>query len=100
MILRIGRVRVRPGMWDAFEAAYREMLEQGGEAPGAEARWLARDADDENRASTVGIWESEEAVAAWLASATHREAAERMASFFDGDYEVHVSEVVHAVRAP
>ncbi len=34
--------KLRPGTWDAYEAAYKEVAEQSGQIPGLRARWLNR----------------------------------------------------------
>ncbi len=40
MRVRIIYGKLRPGTWDAYEAAYKEVAEQSGQIPGLRARWL------------------------------------------------------------
>ena len=93
MIVRIGRGHIRPGTWDAYEAAYRRVLLEGERPPGLIGRWLVRDVEDEHGGYTVGFWDDEEALSEWLESESFAEAQETMRPYFVGDFQVHTCEV-------
>src|SRR3982751_3017956 len=46
MRVRIIYGKLRPGTWDAYEAAYKEIMERAGQVAGLRARWLTRDVDN------------------------------------------------------
>jgi heme-degrading monooxygenase HmoA len=99
VILRIGRGHVKPGTWDAFEEIYGRL--SANPPRGISQRWLVRDVDDENGGFTLGLWESDEAVAEWLNSSAFAEIQEEMRPYFVGDYQVHTCEVrLHDVVGP
>jgi heme-degrading monooxygenase HmoA len=93
MILRIGRGRVKPGSWDEFEKLYETLLVEGEQPDGIRARWLVRDSSDENSGFTIGIWESTETAADWVASDTFADVQEQMRPYFIGDYESYTCDV-------
>jgi hypothetical protein len=45
MRVRIIYGKLRPGTWDEYEQAYKDVMNQAGEIPGLRARWLTRDVD-------------------------------------------------------
>jgi heme-degrading monooxygenase HmoA len=69
MYMRIIWGKLRPGQWDAYEAAYKDVLRPGSEnIRGLKGRWLARDLDDRDAGYSVSLWESVEAMERYEAS--------------------------------
>jgi hypothetical protein len=41
MMLRIIHGKLKPGTWDAYERAYKDVTTKAGKIPGLKGRWLA-----------------------------------------------------------
>lgn len=72
MCVRIIQGRVRPGEWERYETAFREVL-CAEVVPGLKARWLMRDAVDPDAGVSLSLWESEAAMRAYEADTPRRE---------------------------
>jgi hypothetical protein len=59
MRVRIIYGKLRPGAWDGYEAAYREVMGQAGQIPGLCARWLTRDVDRPDAGYSISLWKDE-----------------------------------------
>jgi heme-degrading monooxygenase HmoA len=59
MMLRIIQGKLKPGTWDSYERAYKDVMKKAGKIPGLRGRWLARTADDPDAGYTISLWESE-----------------------------------------
>ena len=65
MRVRIISGKLRPGTWDAYEAAYKEVMAKSGQVPGLRARWLARDVKDPDAGYWISLWEDEASMRAY-----------------------------------
>ena len=65
MRVRIIYGKLRPGTWDAYEAAYKEVMAKSGQVPGLRARWLARDVKDPDAGYSISLWEDEASMRAY-----------------------------------
>ena len=59
MRVRIVYGKLRPGTWDAYEAAYKEVMERSGQIPGLRARWLTRDSTTAMMDIRSALWVDE-----------------------------------------
>ena len=46
MMLRIIHGKLKPGTWDSYERAYKDVVAKAGKIPGLKGRWLAHADDD------------------------------------------------------
>lgn len=46
MMLRIIHGKLKPGTWDSYERAYKDVMAKAGKIPGLRGRWLAPASDD------------------------------------------------------
>ena len=46
MMLRIIHGKLKPGTWDSYERAYKDVMAKAGKIPGLRGRWLAHAVDD------------------------------------------------------
>lgn len=101
MFLRVIQGRLKPGTWDAFEKAYLEATAKAGSVPGLCGRWLTRDIDNPDSGTTISLWASEEALAAYEASDALKNTIQpKLTPFFSGDYRTSRSTVRYAEGDP
>ena len=65
MMLRIIHGKLKPGTWDSYESAYKDVMKTAGKIPGLRGRWLAHATDDPDAGYTMSLWESEAAMKAY-----------------------------------
>jgi hypothetical protein len=46
MMLRIIHGKLKPGTWDSYERAYKDIMAKAGKIPGLRGRWLAHASND------------------------------------------------------
>lgn len=95
MYMRIVWGKLRPGQWDHYEAAYRNVLRPGHEnIRGLQGRWLARDLEDPDAGYSVSLWDSQEALARYEASEFfHHKVKPALQPFFADDFKAAHCEV-------
>ena len=87
MMLRIIHGKLRPGTWDSFERAYKDVMAKAGKIPGLKGRWLAHAIDDPDAGYTMSLWEDEEAMGAYENGDKLRTTIlPQLKPFFSGDY--------------
>ena len=87
MMLRIIHGKLRPGTWDSYERAYKEVTAKAGRIPGLKGRWLAHAVDEPDAGYTMSLWESEAAMRTYENGAIlEKTILPRLKPFFSGDY--------------
>jgi heme-degrading monooxygenase HmoA len=101
MLLRIIRGKLKPGTWDAFEQAYKTVMESAGPVEGLRGRWLVQDLDDPDSGSTISLWTTKEALRAYEDSDLLKNTiTAKLAPFFSGQYETRRCQVRFAEGGP
>ncbi|MGE3643744.1 MAG: antibiotic biosynthesis monooxygenase [Beijerinckiaceae bacterium] len=101
MYLRIINGKLKPGTWDAFEKAYRDVVGEAGAVPGLRARWLTRDVDNPDAGTTISLWESEAAMDAYENSDVLKNKINATLSpYFAGEYRTSKTRVQFADGVP
>src|SRR5262249_23089414 len=62
MMLRIIHGKLKPGTWESYERAYKEVTAKAGKIPGLKGRWLAHAVDDPDAGYTMSLWADEAAM--------------------------------------
>ena len=87
MMLRIIHGKLKPGTWEAYERAYKDVIAKAGKIPGLKGRWLAHAVDDQDAGYTLSLWENEAAMRTYENSAIlQKTILPRLNPFFSGDY--------------
>jgi heme-degrading monooxygenase HmoA len=87
MMLRIIHGKLRPGTWDSFERAYKDVMARAGKIPGLRGRWLAHAVDDPDAGYTMSLWEDEAAMGAYESGdMLQTTILPQLKPFFSGDY--------------
>ena len=87
MMLRIIRGKLKPGTWEAYERAYKDVIAKASKIPGLKGRWLAHAVDDQDAGYTLSLWENEAAMRTYENSAIlQKTILPRLNPFFSGDY--------------
>ena len=87
MMLRIIHGKLRPGTWDLYERAYKEVTAKAGRIPGVKGRWLAHAVDEPDAGYTMSLWESEAAMRTYEnGEILEKTILPRLKPFFSGDY--------------
>lgn len=87
MRVRIIYGRLRPGTWDEYEQAYKEVMSEAGQIPGLRARWLTRDVDDPDAGYSISLWEDEAAMRTYESSDLLKNAIlPKLIPYFSGEY--------------
>ena len=68
MMLRIIHGKLKPGTWESYERAYKEVTAKAGKIPGLKGRWLAHAVDDPDAGYTMSLWADEAAMRAYESS--------------------------------
>jgi heme-degrading monooxygenase HmoA len=87
MMLRIIHGKLKPGTWDSYESAYKDVMKKAGKIPGLRGRWLAHATDDPDAGYTMSLWESEAAMKAYEnGDMLQKTVLPRLKPSFSGDY--------------
>ena len=87
MMLRIIHGKLRPGTWDSYEHAYKDVMANTGKIPGLKGRWLAHAVDDPDAGYTISLWENEGAMRTYESSEVLQNTIlPRLKPFFSGEY--------------
>ena len=87
MIVRIIRGKLRPGTWEAYEAAYKAVLAEHGRFKGLVSRWLVRDTVDRDAGYSISLWADEASMKAYESSDTLKNIINpKLQPFFSGEY--------------
>jgi heme-degrading monooxygenase HmoA len=87
MMLRIIHGKLKPGTWDSYERAYKDVMAKAGKIPGLRGRWLAHASDDPDAGYTMSLWENEAAMRAYESSdILQKTILPQLKPFFSGDY--------------
>jgi heme-degrading monooxygenase HmoA len=97
MFMRIAWGRVRPGHWDAYEAAFTEGLAEES-VPGLAARYLIQDVTQPDQGFSITLWESQEALAAYEGADVRKGRLDRIREHFSGDFNTQRCRVKYARR--
>jgi heme-degrading monooxygenase HmoA len=62
MMLRIIHGKLKPGTWDSYERAYKDVVAKAGKIPGLKGRWLAHADDDPDAGYTISLRENDTAM--------------------------------------
>ena len=85
MMLRIIHGKLKPGTWEAYERAYKDVIAKAGKIPGLKGRWLAHAVDDQDAGYTLSLWENEAAMRIYENSAILQKTIQpRLKPFFSG----------------
>jgi heme-degrading monooxygenase HmoA len=94
MHVRVTWGRVKPGRWDDYERAYREVVLAGqADAPGLQRRILLRDTQDRDTGGTLSFWDSAQAAADYERGELRSRVLPALQEFFAGDFVTHICEV-------
>lgn len=99
MFMRISWGRVNPGMWDEYEAAFKQALEAAGPIEGLKARVISRDLDDPDTGYSVSWWESAEAMEAYENGINVTDIVPKIKPFFAGAFTTNRVQVVYEQEA-
>jgi len=87
MMLRIIHGRLKPGTWESYERAYRDVTAAVGKIPGLKGRWLAHAVDDPDAGYTMSLWENEAAMSSYEnGEVLQKTILPRLKPFFSGEY--------------
>jgi heme-degrading monooxygenase HmoA len=87
MMLRIIHGKLKPGTWESYERAYKEVTAKAGKIPGLKGRWLAHAVDDPDAGYTMSLWADEAAMRAYESSDVLQQTIlPHLKRFFSGDY--------------
>jgi heme-degrading monooxygenase HmoA len=87
MMLRIIHGKLRPGKWDSYESAYKDVMAKTGKIPGLKGRWLAHAVDDPDAGYTISLWANEGAMRTYESSEVLQNTIlPRLKPFFSGEY--------------
>ncbi len=99
MRVRIIYGKLKPGTWDAYEAAYKEAMDQAGHVPGLVARWLTRDVADPDGGYSISLWRDEAAMQAYESGDTLKNTIlPKLTPYFSGDYTTTHCDMRHRER--
>lgn len=99
MWMRITWGKVRPGLWDAFEALYAQVADPHTE--GLVGRQLVRDTVDSDAFFAISVWATREVIDSWEASEQYRERFLNLIDpFMLGAYSVSVCDIRYASAWP
>ena len=87
MMVRIIHGKLKPGTWDAYERAYKEVVAKAGKIPGLKGRWLAHADDDPDAGYTISLWENDAAMRSYESGEVLQNTIlPRLKPFFSGDH--------------
>jgi heme-degrading monooxygenase HmoA len=99
MWMRITWGKVRPGLWESFEALYSQVADP--HTDGLVGRQLARDTVDIDAFFAISVWTSREAIDLWESSEQYRERFLNLIDpFMLGAYSVSVCDIRYASTWP
>jgi heme-degrading monooxygenase HmoA len=87
MLLRIIHGKLKPGTWDSYESAYKNVMAKVGKVPGLRGRWLARAIDDPNAGYSISLWQDEAALRTYESGDVMKKTVlPQLEPFFSGEY--------------
>jgi heme-degrading monooxygenase HmoA len=87
MLVRIIYGKLKPGSWDSYEQAYKEVMSSTGKIAGLRGRWLTRDVDNLDAGYSISVWKDEAAMRAYENSDVLKDTIlPKLKPFFLGDY--------------
>jgi heme-degrading monooxygenase HmoA len=87
MLVRIIYGKLKPGSWDSYEQAYKEVMSSTGKFAGLRGRWLTRDVDNPDAGYSISLWEDEAAMRVYENSDVLKNTIlPKLKPFFSGDY--------------
>jgi heme-degrading monooxygenase HmoA len=87
MLVRIVHGKLKPGTWDSFERAYKDVMSKVGKVPGLRGRWLAHEVDDPTAGYSISLWENEAAMRAYEEGDVLKKTVQpKLEPFFSGQY--------------
>src|SRR5262245_24866697 len=87
MMLRIIHGKLKPGTWDSYERAYKDVMAKAGKIPGLRGRWLAHAVDDPDAGYTMSLWRDEAAMRSYESGdILQKTIVPQLKPFFSGDY--------------
>jgi heme-degrading monooxygenase HmoA len=87
MMLRIIHGKLKPGTWNSYEQAYKEVMANVGKIPGLRGRWLAHVADDPDAGYSMSLWENESAMRTYEGSNILQQTIlPKLTPYFSGNY--------------
>jgi heme-degrading monooxygenase HmoA len=87
MLVRIIYGKLKPGSWDSYEHAYKEIMSNTGKIAGLRGRWLTRDVDNPDAGYSISLWENEAAMRAYENSDVLKNTIlPKLNPFFAGEY--------------
>jgi heme-degrading monooxygenase HmoA len=94
MMLRIIHGKLKPGTWDSYERAYKDVMKKAGKIPGLRGRWLAHAVDDLDAGYTISLWENDAAMRSYESGEIlQKTILPRLKPFFSGEYNTTRCEV-------
>ncbi len=94
MYMRITIGRIKSGMWDDFELAYKRYVERNSVSRVLRARWLVISSTDSNIGFMISLWETLPDMERYERSdAVKRQILPHMAPYLDGVTSAHHCEV-------
>ena len=99
MFARIVWGKIMPGKWSDYENAYKDAIKARGPIKGLVVQWLAQDAKDKDAGYSIGVWESEAALKAYVGSEKHKAMTAPLKSFFVNQYTATHCDIRHMERA-
>lgn len=98
MFTRIVWGKILPGKWDEYETAYKAAIKARGAVDGLVVQWLARDQKDLDAGYSVSVWETQDAMNAYVGSAQHKAMTNPLKPFFVNQYTATHCDVRHFER--
>jgi heme-degrading monooxygenase HmoA len=93
MVIRITWGRLRAGVWNEFERAYRAKVIDGKTVKGFRGRLLVQDSEDKDTGFAMSLWDNVADMQTYEQSAAFKEVLATLEPFFVGEYKTHRCEV-------
>jgi heme-degrading monooxygenase HmoA len=94
MYMRLTFGKVKAGLWDEFEGAYKQYVEGAAATQGLRTRWLVRSTSDRDTYFTLSLWETLEDMESYERSdSVEREILPHIAPFLNGPSTAHHCEL-------
>ena len=93
MVIRITWGRLRAGVWNEFESAYRANVIDGKTVEGLRWRFLVQDSGDKDTGFAMSLWDNLGDMETYEQSAVFKEFLATLEPFFVGEYKTHRCEV-------
>jgi heme-degrading monooxygenase HmoA len=99
MVIRITWGRLRAGVWNEFESAYRANVIDGKTVEGLRWRFLVQDSGDKDTGFAMSLWDNQADMETFEQSGVFQEVLDPLKLFFVGDYKTHRCEVKYTDMA-